>query len=72
VDGELKPHISVNYVLRGMNVPAGKHKIEFKFEPKTYAMGNSIALVGSILLLITIGVGLYLYVKERGVKQFKM
>jgi len=61
VDGQLKPHISVNYVLRGMSLPAGKHKIEFKFEPKTYQTGNTLALVGSIILLITIGIGLYLH-----------
>jgi uncharacterized membrane protein YfhO len=43
-----------------MNVPAGKHKIEFKFEPKTYGTGNTIALLGSILLLVTIGFGIYM------------
>jgi hypothetical protein len=60
VDGELKPHIAVNYVLRGMTVPAGKHKIEFRFEPDTYTTGNRIALTGSILLLLTVGGGLYM------------
>lgn len=59
IDGQLKPYISVNYVLRGMNVPAGKHKIEFKFEPKTYDTGNTVALVGSVLLLATVGFGFY-------------
>ncbi len=60
VDGQLKPHLSVNYVLRGMPLPPGKHKVEFKFEPQTYKTGNSIALVGSILLLITVGAGIYM------------
>lgn len=60
VDGQLQPHIGVNYVLRGMPVPAGKHKIEFKFEPSTYKTGNSVAMAGSILLLIVIGLGVYL------------
>lgn len=65
VDGQEKPHIAVNYVLRGMNVPAGKHKIEFKFEPRTYATANTIALIGSILLLVTVVLGLYLQNKNR-------
>lgn len=60
VDGQLKPHLSVNYVLRGMPLPAGKHRVEFKFEPQTYKTGNSIALVGSILLLITVGAGIFM------------
>jgi hypothetical protein len=64
IDGQLKPYAGVNYVLRGMVVPAGKHKIEFKFEPKTYTTGNTIAMVGSILLLITVGVGFYLHKKN--------
>jgi uncharacterized membrane protein YfhO len=60
VDGTVKPHIGVNYVLRGINLPAGKHKIEFKFEPQTYKSSNTIAMIGSILLLITVGAGLYM------------
>ncbi len=64
IDGQLKPHAGVNYVLRGMVIPAGKHKIEFKFEPKTYTTGNTIAMVGSILLLITVGAGFYLHKKN--------
>ncbi len=67
VDGELKPHVQVNYVLRGMSVPAGKHKIEFKFEPQTYANANKIALFGSILLIITIGIGMYFHKKGNNV-----
>lgn len=64
VDGQLKKHASVNYVLRGIAIPAGKHKIEFKFEPVTYTNGNNIATIGSILLIITIGTGLFLTKKN--------
>ena len=64
VDGNIMPHVSVNYVLRGMPVPAGKHKIEFKFEPQTYKTGNSIAMVGSILLLVTVAGSIYMEMKK--------
>ena len=64
VDGQLKPYAGVNYVLRGLQIPSGKHKIEFKFEPSTYTTGNSIAMIGSILVLITVGLGLYLNKKN--------
>ncbi|MCC6370127.1 MAG: hypothetical protein IT236_03875 [Bacteroidia bacterium] len=60
VDGQLKPHISVDYVLRGMTIPAGQHKIEFKFEPATYAKGNTIAMIGSVLLLLIVAFGIYM------------
>ncbi len=61
VDGKVLPHVGVNYVLRGMLVPAGKHEIVFKFEPETYKRGNAIALLGSILLILTVGAGLYMH-----------
>jgi hypothetical protein len=65
VDGSLTPHTCVNYVLRGMELPAGKHKVEFKFEPQVYKTGNSVALIGSILLLIVVGVSLFFASKKK-------
>ena len=59
IDGALTPHTCVNYVLRGMEVPAGKHKIEFKFEPNTYKTANTVALIGSIIALLSIVIGFY-------------
>ena len=55
IDGKPAPYCRVDYVLRGMSVPAGDHVIEFRFEPKSYIMGNRIsvwAAVLSYLLLI--------------------
>lgn len=51
IDGEKTPHIRVNYLLRGLTIPQGEHKIEFKFEPKAYYVGENISLAGSFLLL---------------------
>jgi hypothetical protein len=50
VDGKLTPHVRADYILRAMKVSAGKHTIEFKFEPEGYKKGESIALMGSIAL----------------------
>jgi hypothetical protein len=60
IDGNPVPHIGVNYILRGTEIPAGKHKIEFKFEPKVYKTGNTIAMAGSLLLFVSIGVCLFM------------
>jgi uncharacterized membrane protein YfhO len=50
VDGMLTPHFCCDYILRGMVVPAGKHTVEFKFEPAVIAVGETISLTSSILL----------------------
>ena len=56
LDGEKVSHYNVDYVLRGMEVPAGQHKISFKFEPQVIKTGSTIALASSILLgLLTLG-----------------
>jgi hypothetical protein len=57
IDGELTSHIRVNYVLRGITVPAGKHEVVFKFEPENYFRGEKIALASSIgIVLLILGV----------------
>lgn len=59
VDGKATDHIKVDYALRGMTIPAGKHLIEFKFEPQVVKTGSTIALISSIgMVLLLIG-GIY-------------
>jgi hypothetical protein len=64
IDGKLMPHFRVNYVLRGMKIPAGNHKIEFKFEPKVIQQGKTISLISYALLLL-ISVGWFFYEKKK-------
>lgn len=52
IDGKAVEHFRANYVLRGMVLPAGTHKVEFRFEPKSIVTGNSIAYAGSIVLFL--------------------
>jgi hypothetical protein len=44
--------LRVNYLLRGVVVPSGKHKITWKFEPMSVQTGNTLASLGSGLLLL--------------------
>jgi hypothetical protein len=50
VDGQLMPHFRCDYVLRGMVLPAGNHKLEFRFEPQIVAIGERVALTSSMVL----------------------
>lgn len=52
VDDKPVNYVRCNYVLRGILVPAGTHKIDFKFEPATYVTGEKISMAGSVILLL--------------------
>jgi len=54
IDGKPTPHFQTDYVLRAMILPAGEHKVEFKFEPKVYRIGEKISLISSILLILVV------------------
>lgn len=59
IDGKLTDHFPVDYVLRAMEIPGGKHTIEFKFEPQVVKTGSTITLISTIgMLLLLIG-GVY-------------
>ncbi|HMH32524.1 MAG TPA: YfhO family protein, partial [Puia sp.] len=49
LDGNKTPYCKVDYVLRGMPVPAGEHKSEFRFEPAIFRTGAAISWIASIL-----------------------
>lgn len=70
IDGVVTNHYPVNYVLRGMEVPAGKHEIVFEFKPKSVEIGEKIDLAGSILLIL-LGLGAlfqtFIVIKNNGV-----
>jgi len=59
IDGSLVPHVRVNYLLRGLTIPAGNHEVIFRFEPTTFAKTNSLALLGSIGVYLLLGFGLF-------------
>ncbi|MBC9795643.1 YfhO family protein [Sinomicrobium weinanense] len=67
IDGKEVPFFRVNYTLRGMQVPAGKHTIEFRFKPEVVEKGSTIALAGNIILGLLLLGGIFLG-KKRGEK----
>ena len=52
IDGNDVPIERVNYVLRGLQVPAGKHQISFRFEPKVVQQGSMVQIAAIVLLLL--------------------
>lgn len=65
IDGKEVPILRADYVLRALEVPAGKHTIEFQFKPASYFVGNKITMASSwaVLLLLLGSIG-YSFRKE--------
>lgn len=69
IDGVKAPYFRANYILRAMIVPAGKHTIEFKFEPSVYKTGEKISYASSILLvLLSLGIVGFLAMRKKNEK----
>lgn len=65
IDGKLTPHIRVNYVLRGLKVPAGNHDIEFRFEPDVYVKGEKYSMAGSLVVLLFFAVAVFIEFRKK-------
>ena len=59
LDGMKVPYFRANYILRAMKLPAGEHQLEFKFEPKSYLIGDKISLLASVILILAAGFAFY-------------
>ncbi|MGA9325999.1 MAG: YfhO family protein [Salegentibacter sp.] len=65
IDGKEMPHVRADYVLRAMNIPAGKHKVTFRFEPEVVNTGGAISLASSIILALAVLGGIFFGFRKR-------
>jgi hypothetical protein len=64
IDGKKTDYYKVNYLLRGMPVPAGDHKITFRFEPASYKQAYQMSLWSGIILYVFLLVAILAGVRE--------
>lgn len=65
IDGAPAEMTEVNYTLRGLNIPAGNHTIEFSFEPQVIKTGSMISLIFSLFALCCIALVVFLSCKKK-------
>ena len=65
VDGKETPIAKVNYVLRGLALPAGQHNIEFRFEPQGFYTGKTLTNIFSLVLLLLVAADVFMEWKKR-------
>lgn len=51
VDGEEAPYFRADYVLRGMQLPAGEHRVEWRFRAPNWGLAEGVTLLCSLLIL---------------------
>ncbi len=65
IDGKQVPIYKVDYSLRGLTIPKGKHEIVFKFNPEVVKTGGNISLVSFILFILLALFGIYWFKKQQ-------
>ena len=65
IDGVESEIIQANYILRALEIPEGKHTVEFKFQPASYHVGNKIMWASSIIMILVALGTLYVEIKKR-------
>ena len=61
IDGNEAEILRANYILRALELQEGKHNIEFRFEPRSFYIGNMIMWISSVVLL---GVLLFMLIRK--------
>jgi hypothetical protein len=65
IDGKKADYVKTDYVLRGMAVPAGKHSIEFRFEPHSYELGNTLSAASSLLAYVLLAIAIFVETRKK-------
>jgi uncharacterized membrane protein YfhO len=69
IDGEERPLIRADYILRAAVVPAGNHEIMMRYEPKIWKVGNTIQFVSSLILILGLLAAIFVTYKKSASKQ---
>lgn len=65
IDGKPADIIKVNYMLRGLDIPAGEHKVEFVYQDDSYTKYNKYSLFATVALVLLFGTAIFYSFKRK-------
>lgn len=65
IDGEEAPYFRADYVLRGMELPAGEHRVEWRFRAPAWGVVSGITLGASLIILLGALLAVWMLVRNR-------
>ncbi|MFZ9848047.1 MAG: YfhO family protein, partial [Flavobacteriales bacterium] len=68
IDEQEVNHVRVDYTLRGLPIPAGKHKVTFVFDPDSFKLGKRLSSISSILILLLFAGVVFVEYRKRKAK----
>ncbi|MBL0200426.1 MAG: YfhO family protein [Chitinophagaceae bacterium] len=65
IDGKKTPYVKTNYALRGLAIPAGKHSVEFIFDPASVRIGETVGRYMHLFSVLLVLLCLFMAWKNR-------
>ncbi len=62
VNGRKKPIYRANLFFRAVQLPAGTHTVEFRYEPRSFAIGAAVSIITLLAILL---VSMFLHLRRR-------
>lgn len=63
------PIYPVNYILRGLVIPAGDHELELVFDPPSYRQSIRYSAIGLLMTLLCLAAGIYIYQRKKKISE---